>query len=272
MTPTAMPKPERSAQRGDTLKLRHGSNLGEVSNVARTAKGYDKPPFFCAFASSSVDPPISGASDSVRGGRGGARNRADRQSEGMNAGQVDNLIAATRYAEAIGLPFTRMITIHWQEAGVALEQMVKATGDFIDLLSRSLKRWGSKTAWLYVHEGGVEKGGHCHLLIHVPASLVAAVSKAQKRWLRSITGLAYRARVICSRPIGGRLDVENTNPALHALNLEAAFLYVLKGADKEASKAFGLIRLAAGGLVIGKRCGTSQNISAKARANAGTMA
>ncbi len=48
------------------------------------------------------------------GERGGARNRADRESEALTLAQVRNLIAAMAHARAIGLPFTRMITIHWQ--------------------------------------------------------------------------------------------------------------------------------------------------------------
>jgi UDP-N-acetyl-D-mannosaminuronate dehydrogenase len=41
--------------------------------------------------------------------------------------------------------------------------------------------------------------------------------------------------------------------------------YVLKGASPEAASQFALKRLEPGGRVIGKRCGTSQNIGAKAR-------
>jgi len=47
--------------------------------------------------------------------------------------------------------------------------------------------------------------------------------------------------------------------------LEAALAYLLKGASPEVALQFGLERLQPGGRVIGKRCGTSQNIGAKAR-------
>ncbi|MEQ1495160.1 MAG: hypothetical protein ABL912_05275 [Novosphingobium sp.] len=73
--------------------------------------------------------------------------------------------------------------------------------------------------------------------------------------------------MIHSKPIGGRLGLEAGNPDLHAINLEAALAYFLKGAGREASSCFGLERLEPGGRVIGKRCGTSQNIGAKARKN-----
>jgi hypothetical protein len=165
----------------------------------------------------------------------------------------------------IGLPLTRMITIHWEAAGVPLAGMARATGQFTDLLSKALKRNKSLSAWIWVHENCGPKGGHCHLLAHVPAVLVPVVRKLQIGWLGRITGKPYRKNVIHSDPVGGRLGLEQSNPELHAANLFAALGYVLKGADPEAAAAFGLDRLQAGGTIIGKRCGTSQNIGATAR-------
>ncbi len=155
--------------------------------------------------------------------------------------------------------------MHWQAAGVPLEGMARATGRFTDLLAKALARHGSATAWLWVHENGDTKGGHCHLLAHVPADHVAVITGLQRGWLRRITGKPYRARVIHSRPIGGRLGLESGNPELHALNLEVAFAYILKGAGPEAASRFALERLEPGGRIIGKRCGASQNIGMKAR-------
>lgn len=197
--------------------------------------------------------------------RGGARNLASRESFTLSATQVSNLVAANEHACAIGLPFTRMITIHWESAGVALGDMAKATGRFTDLMAKSLARHGNRTAWLWVHENGDGKGGHCHLLVHMPAALVPIICALQLRWLRRITGKPYRARVIHSKPIGGRLGLELGNPDLHAGNLEEVLGYVLKGVDAKVAPMFGLERLELGGRVIGKRCGTSQNIGLKAR-------
>lgn len=146
-----------------------------------------------------------------------------------------------------------------------LADMAKATGRFTDLMAKLLARHGSGTAWLWTHENGDGKGGHCHLLVHVPADFVPALAGLQRGWLRRITGKPYRARVIHSKPIGGRLGLEIGNPDLHAINLQAALAYVLKGASPEVAPQFGLERLEPGGRVIGKRCGTSQNIGSKAR-------
>ena len=112
--------------------------------------------------------------------RGGARNRADRTSDALTVAQIANLTAAERHSRAIGLPFTRMITIHWQAAGVALADMVKATGRFIDLLTKALARHDSKTAWLWTLENGDRKGGHCHLLVPCASRTRIVADKASE--------------------------------------------------------------------------------------------
>lgn len=198
-------------------------------------------------------------------GRGGSRNLATRESYSLSVAHVANLKAATAHANAIGLPFTRMITIHWETLGVPLESMAKATGRFLDYLTKWLARCQCRTAWIWVHENGDVKGGHCHVLAHVPSEHVKALTGHLRAWLRLITGNPYRKRAIKSKPIGGRLRLEKGNPDLHARNLEIALAYLLKGANPKAAAKFGLERLELGGLVIGKRCGTSQNIGAKAR-------
>ena len=267
MTVAAMPQPSDGLRQGGALKLHRTSRFGEVSIASLAPKSPEK---------QAGEPPAEGAAlyylrlgvtaDSTHPGRrGGARNRADRESTALTGRQVANLIAAAGHARAIGLPFTRMVTIHWEAAGVPPLGLARATGRFLDLLSKALARHGAGSAWLWVHESGVGKGAHCHLLAHVPPDLVKVISRLQAGWLRRITGRPYKARVIHSKPIGGRLGLETGNPALHARNAEAALGYLLKGADADARTAFELARHEPGGRILGKRCGTSQNIGAGAR-------
>ncbi len=262
----AMPKPQDSARHGGTLKLHRGATFSEVSIAPLQPQSCANPPVAGNGTALAINYLRLGVPVHLpcSTGRGGARNRADRESHALSTAHVANLTAATAHANAIGLPFTRMVTIHWEAAGVPLAGMAKATGRFTDLMVKALARQGARTAWLWVHENGDRKGGHCHLLAHVPAALVSRLTGLQKGWLRRITGKTYRARVIHSKPIGGRLGLEAGNPDLHAINLEAALSYVLKGASAAAAQ-FNLERLEPGGRVIGKRCGTSQNIGAKAR-------
>lgn len=250
------------------LKLHRTPHCGEVSNKPQQRKSPGNPALSAsgtALAINTLGLGVVANNAPTPSRRGGARNRRDRRSQALTVSQVRNLIAATHHAHVIGLPFNRMITIHWEAAGVALEGMAKATGRFTDLLAKALRRHGAATAWLWVHENGDGKGGHCHMLAHVPASLVPVVSRLQKGWLGTITGRPYRKGVILSRPIGGRLGLETGNPALHAHNLEVVLSYVLKGADAAAAEKFNLPRREPCGCIIGKRCGTSQNIGPKAR-------
>lgn len=267
MIAAAMPKVHNNVRHGGALKLHWGAAFGEVSIATLISQSPENPPIVRTGTAPAISYLTSGvaALSACSTGRGGARNRADRESQALTAAQIGNLKAAKPHAGAIGLPFTRMITIHWEATGVPLEGMAKATGRFTDLMAKALARHGSKTTWLWAHENCGPKGGHCHLLAHVPADLVPILTALQRGWLRRITGQPYRARVIHSKPIGGRLGLEAGNPDLHAINLEAALAYVMKGASPEAASQFALERLEPGGRVIGKRCGTSQNIGAKAR-------
>ena len=267
MIAAALSKTPQSARHGGAFETSPVRKFGEVSIAplqSLLSANAPIPTNGTALASSYVT--LGVAAISAGGtGRGGARNHAARESRSLTTAQIANLSAGERHADKIGLPFTRMITIHWEAAGVPLASMAKATGRFTGLMTKALARHGSRTAWLWTHESGDGKGGHCHLLAHVPADLASILTGLQRGWLRRITGNKYRARVIHSKPIGGRLGLETGNPDLHAINLDAALAYVLKGASPEAASHFALERLEPGGRVIGKRCGTSQNIGAKAR-------
>jgi hypothetical protein len=268
MMPVAMPKQRACDRHGGTFETSPFRGFGEVSIDPLAVKTVGKQPTVETGTPHAINYIRLGVAANLpcSTGRGGARNRADRESHALTTAQIANLRAAERHAAAIGLPFTRMITIHWQAAGLPLEAMASATGRFIDLLTKALARHGIRTTWLWVHENGDNKGGHCHLLVHVPAEHVKRLSALQKGWLGRITGNKYRKRVILSKPIGGRLGLEAGNPELHAVNLEVAFGYCCKGAPQAVLDAFRIDRAhEPGGRIIGKRCGTSQNIAAKAR-------
>ena len=266
MMTAAMSKTPLRARHGGAFETSPFGGFGDVSIAPRAPHSRANPPIPEAGTAVAISySPLGVAALLRRGGWGGPRNRASRESHALTIAQIANLKAAERHATKIGLPFTRMLTIHWEAAAVPLASMARATGHFTDLLGKALSRHGGGTAWLWAHENGHGKGGHCHLLAHVPADLVPIVTGLQRGWLRRIAAKPYRARVIHSKPIGGRLGLEVGNPNLHAVNVAAALAYVLKGASPEAASHFGLERLEPGGRVVGKRCGTSQNIGAKAR-------
>lgn len=251
------------------LKLHRDSRSGEVSIGEVAARVMENLTVEAAGTIAAVNTITLGpsANSARRIGKGGARNHSDRESFALKSAQVENLVAATQHACKIGLPFNRMITVHWEAAGVPLKDMPQATGRFIDLLSKTVTRKGGKVAWVWVHEGGEKKGGHVHILAHVPEHVIDVVTSLQKGWLKAITGSVYRRGVIHTKPIGQRRGLEKHNPLLHRENLNSVLMYILKGSSPDAARKIGLVRLEPGGRVIGKRCGTSQNIGLKARTN-----
>ena len=75
------------------------------------------------------------------------------------------------------------------------------------------------------------------MLLRVPAGLMAALTGKQRAILKHITCSTYRARVIHSRPAGGKLAVKRTAPCLHAANLAKALHYIINGAEEDDAAA-----------------------------------
>src|SRR4029078_7652317 len=107
------------------MKLHRRASFGEVTIAPLPLQLSANPPIVGTGTELAITyltlggAPVSAA----RRGRGGARNSADRESDALTAAQIGNLKAATRHAQTIGLPFPRMISIHWQAAGVPLASM-----------------------------------------------------------------------------------------------------------------------------------------------------
>lgn len=188
---------------------------------------------------------------------GGARNRADRTSEGMSLDKVQGLIAAARRASAIGRPFNRFITVHWERAGVADVGARRAS----TALLKYWREWlGGRTAYIWTRENGDGKGSHLHILAHLPEGREIN-GRRSMRWIEKITGQPYRRDVILTEKIAG---ANQPDSALYAENLGTVLAYVLKGVEPEAAAAIG-IEHKHGGRIIGKRCGMSRNARASAQ-------
>ena len=203
-----------------------------------------------------------------RTGRGGSRNRRGRSSEALSEPAVRGIIAAAEFAPAIGLPLNRFTTIHWQKAGVT--DGLAATGRFLKLARDWLRLQGGGFAFVWVREGGPAKGEHVHILLHLPPDLAPGFRRCVRGWLKAC-GASWRRGVMYSRPVGRSLrhalggDLYTESYRDH---LAAGLGYILKGATAEARKRIGLLRAEAGGLVLGKRSGFSQNLGPSARKHA----
>lgn len=199
---------------------------------------------------------------------GGARNRADRVSEALTLQQARGIMAAAAFALQIGLPLNRHLTVHWARAGINDAGAAAATGAFLKRARQLFQKRAEPFAYIWVREndgGDGSKGSHVHLLLHVPPSMARRFTRLQLRWLRQVTGQAYRTDALHTSRIGGKLNAAGSMPDKYRANLQNVVAYVLKGAEPVAAQVLGLTKIDAGGRVIGKRCGWSENIGAAAR-------
>lgn len=187
---------------------------------------------------------------------GGARNRADRTSDALTPTQVELLLAAAEFAERIGLPLNRHIIIHWEEAGIEDSDAARATTAFLKSLHDGIRKTGGDSATIWVRENGDCKGSHVHILAHIPAGQLRMVKRLQCRWVSRATGKHYRREALYGRPVVG---AKQAGP-LYRANLETVIRYIAKGANADAASLIAPRKAEPGGTVIGKRCGTSQNI------------
>lgn len=200
---------------------------------------------------------------------GGARNRADRASDCLTLKQAESVIAAIQASGSIGLPLNRHLTLHWGCYGISDADAGKATGDFLKLAGQFLRSKRQPFAFVYVREndsGDGSKGPHTHFLLHVPPAIAPRFVAMQRRWLRIVTGKAYRRNAMRTARIGRSVTAATASPAFYAVNLAVVAHYILKAAEPAAVSVLGLSRAPEYGRVIGKRAGWSENIGAAARA------
>lgn len=114
---------------------------------------------------------------------------------------------------------------------MALGDMVKASARFLDLPTNALARNDSKTAWLWTLENGDGKGGHCHLLVHVPAALCR--SRRLQSLSRTLGGKRFGSR--SQMHLYRHLQVSGVHglrvtftPSFHANPTRLSRLYTLK--------------------------------------------
>lgn len=204
---------------------------------------------------------------------GGARNRTDRVSYYLSLSKAHGIIAGAYQAIKIGLPFNRFVTIHFERAGLADVDAAQAIGRMMKLATDWARKQGQVIAYAWVREndaGDGSKGSHVHILFHCPDTI--PIGRMWQRWLRKVTGKPYRAKAVKSLRIGGTLNAHATTPAGYLQNLDRVLAYVCKGASKIDAATLGLPRQEAGGRIIGKRAGWSQNVGAKSRVLADSRA
>lgn len=195
-------------------------------------------------------------------GWGGARNRADRVSSHLTLRQCQELIAAAGHAEKLGLRFNRHWTVHYERAGIASIDAPAFITRLLKLVREYCTRKKGKFTAVWVREDGEGKGGHVHILMHIPA---ACDLRGRCRYWVRLAGGTYRKKVSRVRSIGGRLEAATRGSEQYQHNLGKVLGYILKGASATVGQALALPRHGDSGLVVGKRCGWTQNIGKSER-------
>ena len=171
--------------------------------------------------------------------------------------QAAKLLQAAANAEKAGLTFNRHWTIHYERAGIAEADGARFIGHVLRLAKAQARRDGGDMAAIWVRENGEGKGGHVHIMLHLPAAM--QLRNRTRRWIVTAGGV-FRARVSKVRTIGASLNSASGASEHYWANADAVLRYLLKYTDMEAGEALGLARYSEAGKVIGKRAGFTQNL------------
>lgn len=194
---------------------------------------------------------------------GGARNRADRTSDGLSDKQVAGLINAAEFAFATGRIFQRHWTVHYGLAGIQPSDGARFVSRLFGMVSKQARREGGHMTALWVRECASGKGEHVHILLHLPAGM--SLHNRTRRWIKAAGG-TWKRDVSKVTIVGGLLSkVEESSEARQRENAENVVRYLLKAASEETGRRLALTRAGRGGSISGKRCGWTENIGMKAR-------
>jgi hypothetical protein len=202
---------------------------------------------------------------------GSARSyRKGRRSTALRSKDCESLILAAEHASHIGKPLNRMLTVHFDAAGIS--DPVKATGQLLKLMGDWLRCNNTGITAVWVREAGAAKGEHVHILLSVPPNKITSFNRMQRGWFKKI-GAAWKRGVYKSCPIGGshKLAFNPLCSRLYKQALSGALHYLMKGADAQARTVHGISKRGDGGELWGKRCGTTENIGRAARLRSGRI-
>jgi len=201
---------------------------------------------------------------------GGARNRADRKSHALTDAQVDEINTAANFAISTGWTFQRHWTVLYERAGIAEHDAARFIGKLLDLVSKQARRAGGILTALWVREMGNVKGGHVHILLHLPAGL--SLRNRTQRWIETAGGTycpsVSRVKRVRWTSIKSDNFVSNTRARANAMNVAR---YLMKSSRIEKGQLMGLEKYGSGGHIVGKRMGSTQNIGKAARKASGKL-
>lgn len=211
-------------------------------------------------ALANIDTIQSCGQSHAKGTWGGARNNGKKPSWNLSLQNCLDLIAAGNFADVSGLRFNRHWTVHYEKAGIAEHDATRFIGRLLKLAGDYARRHGGRLAAIWVREGGEGKGGHVHILIHLSTGLT--MKGRTRRWVQLAGGRCI-AKVSRVRPIGGSILAAEGDGEHYQHNAAIVRRYLLKNVEEADGADLGLKLRGQSGLVIGKRCGWTQNVGVK---------
>jgi hypothetical protein len=174
--------------------------------------------------------------------------------------QAKDMMEALAFAREIGTPLNFHATIHWvgTEAGDDPDgcRFARLREGFDKWLTRHGVPGGLTAIWVRERlSGGSAEVVHCHMLFHLAHPFLAGQKRIQVE--TALERLIDRH----GRGNWGDFSLKLTFPR------NPNGLYLLKGGSPDVWNAFGVRKKwrKGQGLIIGKRCGTTENIGPAAR-------
>ena len=186
------------------------------------------------------------------------------QNKSISLTGAQNIIMGAGYADQIDARLNRHLTISWYVGGLP-GQVIDAQREVLQLASKWLSYHGVTPAYVWVIENGPVLQYHSHIVIHVPKHLAKQFRQMVNRWVQRVGADPYAKGAIKMTADKYQRD-DNHQSIRHLLR------YILKGIDHQAAQLLGITPdYEKAGLVLGKRCGTSQNLGKKARSQNGQL-
>lgn len=172
---------------------------------------------------------------------------------------AENIIQATGYADQVGLPLNRHLTIGWEHAQ-CIGRVQDIQAKFLERFSKWIRYHGGIPAYVWSIENGPVLGYHSHIFCHVSSALLTDFKKMVPRWIDGEPDQSGATKTFKVTTIKYGAGVRRLN------RLKGVTRYILKAANDETAELFGIIQEPQkAGVVFGKRLGTSQNIGRAAR-------
>jgi hypothetical protein len=174
-------------------------------------------------------------------------------------GAASNVIEGMGYANNRGFPPNRHLTISWWVAGVP-GRAIDAQREVLQLASKWLAYHDVTPAYVWALEDGPVYRQHSHIVIHVPDHLKTKFRTMVNRWVKRVGGDPHAKGAV-------KMTRDKYNRTDYHKSIRGLVRYILKGTDLRAARLLGIeVDYEKAGFIDGKRCGTSQNIGPKARA------